>query len=153
MVVTLPLVALTSRWPHRRLLIAVMGAFAVGNLLTAIAPNYPAAVAARLVAGLGHGVLWSMMAGYAAGLVEPNRAGRAVAVVFAANSAALTLGVPLGTALGQAAGWRASFAVLAFLAALVAAAAASGLAAAGGGSRWWQDAGLCSATDGPILAE
>lgn len=119
MVVTLPLVALTRRLPRRRLLVVIMAAFAVGNLLTILAPNYPVVVAARLVAGLGHGVLWSAMAAYAARLVAPERAGRAVAVVFAANSVALTLGLPLGTALGEAAGWRAPFAVLAALAVLV----------------------------------
>ncbi|TDB79091.1 MFS transporter [Micromonospora sp. KC721] len=121
--VTVPLVALTSRWSRRRLLIVLMGAFAAGNLLTALAPNYSVAMAARLVAGLGHGVLWSMMAAYAASLVAPHRTGRAIAGVFAANSAALTLGVPLGTALGQVAGWRVPFAILAGLAALVAAVA------------------------------
>ncbi|MDP9862698.1 MULTISPECIES: MFS transporter [Streptosporangium] len=123
MIVTLPLVALTSRWPRRRLLVVIMAAFAVGNLLMAVAPNYPVAVAARLIAGLGHGVLWSAMASYATRLVTADRAGRAVAVVFAANSAALTLGVPLGTVIGDAAGWRIPFAILAAIALLLVAAA------------------------------
>ncbi|WP_219519737.1 MFS transporter [Nonomuraea ceibae] len=107
-----PLTTLTGRWDRRRLLLAVMALFAISNALLAAAPNYQVALLARLIAALGHGVLWSAMAGYAAGLVEPAKAGRAVAVVFAGNSAALTVGVPLGTLLGQAAGWRAVFAVL-----------------------------------------
>jgi predicted MFS family arabinose efflux permease len=115
----IPLTTRTSRWDRRGLLLAVMALFAVGNALLAAAPNYQTALLARLIAALGHGVLWSAMAGYAAGLVAPAKAGRAVAVVFAGNSAALTVGVPLGTLLGQAAGWRTAFAVLSGVSALL----------------------------------
>lgn len=118
-VVTLPLTAMTARLDRRRLLMMVMGLFAAGNALLAIAPDYPTALLARLATASGHGVLWSAMAGYAASLVTPDRAGRAVAVVFAGNSAALTAGLPLGTLLGQAAGWRTGFAVLSALSALL----------------------------------
>lgn len=117
---TIPLTALTARWDRRRLLVTVMGLFAASNAILALAPDYPTALFARMLAAAGHGVLWSAMAGYAASLVAPGKAGRAVAVVFAGNSAALTVGVPLGTALGQAAGWRAGFAVLSAISALIA---------------------------------
>ncbi|MFF4618211.1 MFS transporter [Nonomuraea jabiensis] len=115
----IPLTTLTSRWDRRRLLLTVMGLFTISNALLAAAPNYQVALLARLIAALGHGVLWSAMAGYATGLVDPVKAGRAVAVVFAGNSAALTAGVPLGTLLGQAAGWRTAFAVLSGVSALL----------------------------------
>ncbi|GGS85235.1 MFS transporter [Nonomuraea spiralis] len=118
-VITMPLATMTARLDRRRLLVLIMGLFAVGNALLAIAPNYPTALLARLVTASGHGVLWSAMAGYAASLVTRDKAGRAVAVVFAGNSAALTAGVPLGTLLGQAAGWRTGFAVLSGLSALL----------------------------------
>ncbi|MFI6179968.1 MFS transporter [Nonomuraea sp. NPDC051191] len=123
--VTMPLATATARLDRRRLLVMIMGLFAVGNALLAVAPNYPIALLARLVTASGHGVLWSAMAGYAASLVTPDKAGRAVAVVFAGNSAALTAGVPLGTLLGQAAGWRTGFAVLSGLSVLLMVAARS----------------------------
>ncbi|MFF4415826.1 MFS transporter [Streptosporangium sp. NPDC001559] len=118
-VATMPLMTMTARLDRRRLLVVIMGLFAVGNALLAVAPNYPIALLARLVTAVEHGVLWSSMAGYAASLVTHDRAGRAVAVVFAGNSAALTAGVPLGTLLGQALGWRTGFAVLSGLSALL----------------------------------
>ncbi|MGI5491141.1 MFS transporter [Microtetraspora malaysiensis] len=118
-VVTVPLTTMTARLDRRRLLVMVMGLFTVGNALLAIAPDYPTALLARLVTASGHGVLWSAMAGYAASLVTHDKAGRAVAVVFAGNSAALTAGVPLGALLGQAAGWRTGFAVLSGLSVLL----------------------------------
>lgn len=131
-VLTLPLTAVTARWDRRRLLVVVMGLFAAGNALLAFAPDYPTALLARLLAAAGHGVLWSAMAGHAAGLAAPGRAGRAVAVVFAGNSAALTVGVPLGTALGQAAGWRAGFVVLSAFSVLIAITAGAVLPASPG---------------------
>lgn len=124
MVATFPLIGLTRGWSRRPLLIGIMACFAVGNLLMVIAPNYQVVVIARIATALGHGVLWSSMAAYAIRLARPERAGRAVAAVFAANSAALTLGVPLGATVGEMFGWRTPFAVLAVSAAVVAAAAA-----------------------------
>ncbi|UJB42752.1 MFS transporter [Streptomyces sp. A1-5] len=117
--VTLPLTAWTSHWPRRRLFVTIMVVFAVSNLLLAASPNYAVAVVARLIAAAVHGVLWSMMATYATRLVPPKKAGRAVATVFAGNSAALTLGVPLGTAVGTALGWRTSFVAMGVIAVLV----------------------------------
>ncbi|AHK34249.1 MFS transporter [Rhodococcus opacus] len=123
MLVTLPVTAWTANWPRRRLFLVIMAAFAVSNLLMALAPTFPVAIIGRLIAALVHGVLWSMMAAYATQMVAPGRAGRAVATVYAGNSAALSLGVPLGTALGNALSWRAAFVVLAGVAVLVMAAA------------------------------
>lgn len=114
MLATLPLVVLTSRWPRRRLLFLMSG-FAASNLIVAAAPGYVAAMVARVVAACGHGVLWSTLPAYAALLVAPHRAGKAIAAVFAANSASLALGVPLGTVAGGALGWRMPFAALAVL--------------------------------------
>lgn len=119
MVVTLPLASWTARWPRRRLFLVIMAAFAVSNLLMALAPSFPVAIVGRVVAALVHGVLWSMMAAYATRMVTPERAGRAVATVYAGNSAALSLGVPLGTAMGNALGWRSAFVALAVVAAVI----------------------------------
>jgi predicted MFS family arabinose efflux permease len=127
MMATLPLVALTSRWPRRRLLLVVMSGFAASNLIMAAAPGYAAAMVARVVAACGHGVLWSTLPAYAALLVAPHRTGKAIAAVFAANSASLALGVPLGTMAGGALGWRMPFAALAVLAILVTLGARAGL--------------------------
>lgn len=125
LLVTLPLTAWTAHWPRRRLFVAVMVVFAASNLLLAAAPHYALAVVARLLSATVHGVLWSMMPAYATRLVPPGKGGRALAVVFAGNSAALTLGLPLGTAAGNALGWRTSFAALGVVAVLVAVAGAA----------------------------
>lgn len=108
----IPFTALTLGWDRRKLLAGCVAAFAVSQLLAAVAPTFAVLAAARLIAALAHGVFWSAIAPAAARLAPPGQAARATSLVFVGNSIALVAGVPLGTALGQVAGWRTSFAVL-----------------------------------------
>lgn len=116
----IPLTAATRRWPRRPLMTTTMAGFAVVNVVTAASDSYPVTLVARAAGGLLAGVFWSMSAAYAARMVTPERVGRAVAIVFAGQASALTIGVPLGTAAGTVTGWRAAFAGLAVIALLLA---------------------------------
>ena len=93
--------------------------FALLDAVTAISPWYPLTFAARLLAGVMGGALWSMLAGYAARMVPAAQRGRAVAVVLGGITVALCARIPAGTALAGALGWRASFGLLAGLALLL----------------------------------
>ncbi|GAA1792604.1 MFS transporter [Luedemannella flava] len=108
-----PLGLLTGRIPRRRLLAGAVLAYAVSNVIVAVAPNYPVAAAGRLLGGLTHGAFWAMLAGYASRLVSPDRVGRTVAIVSGGGTASVLLAVPAGTALGVATNWRVAFVVLA----------------------------------------
>jgi len=68
---------------------------------------------------VGAGLLWSLVAGYAARLVVPELQGRAIAVAMVGSPLALSLGVPAGTLLGQQIGWRWAFGLMALLAVLL----------------------------------
>ena len=83
--------------------------FIAGNLLSAIAPDYWAMMAGRVVAALAHGAFFGIGAVVAAGMVPPTKKAAAIAIMFTGLTAANVLGVPLGTLLGQAAGWRSTF--------------------------------------------
>ena len=97
----------------------VLAGFAILNAVTAVSSSYPLTFAARLLAGIMGGTLWSMLAGYAARMVPASNRGRAIAIVLAGITAALSLGLPAGSALANAAGWRASFALLSVTALLL----------------------------------
>ncbi|MFE5325960.1 MFS transporter [Embleya sp. NPDC056575] len=125
----IPLTAAIRHWPRRPSMVATLVGFAVVNVATACSGSYPLTLVARAVGGLLAGVFWSMAAAYAVRMVAPERVGRAVAMVFAGQAAALTIGIPLGTAAGSAVGWRTAFAGLAALALLLAALAAHTLPA------------------------
>jgi predicted MFS family arabinose efflux permease len=114
-----PLTLATRRVPGKRLLLLVMGCYAVSNVISALAPSLAVLAVGRAVGGVTHALFFSVFIGYATRLVPPAQTGRALALASAGASAGFVLGVPLATALGNAAGWRAAFAALAALMVLV----------------------------------
>ncbi|WP_405875987.1 MFS transporter [Streptomyces sp. NBC_00005] len=122
----IPLTALLRGLPRRPVLVGALLGFTVSNTVVALSSSYALTFAARLVAGCMGGLLWAMLVGYAARMVPAERRGRAIAIVLAGITLALSLGVPAGAALAGAVGWRAAFGVLAGLAVLLV-----------GWVRWW----------------
>jgi predicted MFS family arabinose efflux permease len=114
-----PVTAALRGLPRRPVLCGALLGFAVSNALVALSSSYPLTFVARLVAGVMGGTLWAMLVGYAARMVPADRRGRAIAVVLAGITLALSLGLPAGTALAAAVGWRAAFGSLAALAVLL----------------------------------
>lgn len=112
------MVVATGRWDRRTVVLVIVGAFAAGNLLTALAPSFPALLAVRLAMGALHGLMWAVVARVAVRLVRPGDGVRATAAVFSGISAALVLGVPAGAAMAGSFGWRAAFGLLSALAAV-----------------------------------
>jgi len=110
-----PLAHLTRRLPRHGLIVAVLIAFALSNVLTAIAPTYEFLVASRVVGGMAHGLFWSVVGAYAAHLVPKEKIGRAVSITIAGGTVAFVFGIPVATAAGQLLGWRMSFTLLAAL--------------------------------------
>ncbi|MDO9496128.1 MAG: MFS transporter, partial [Nocardioides sp.] len=105
-----------AKWPRRGLLIALMGAYAGFNLLSAAATGYGVLAAARFLDGLPHGIYFGVASLVAASLVPPERKGRAVASVMLGLSIANVVGVPAATWLGQNLGWRAAYVAAAAIA-------------------------------------
>jgi predicted MFS family arabinose efflux permease len=111
----IPLTLLTQGWRRRPLLMIAIGGFAVVNLVTALSTSYPLTLVARFCAGVFAGLVWALLAGYAARMVAPELKGRAIAVAMVGTPVALTIGIPAGTLLGTLAGWQASFVVMSVL--------------------------------------
>src|SRR3954454_23089040 len=118
-VVGAPVVAyFGAKLPRQKLLIGLMAGYAAFNALSALAPDYPTLMAARVFDGLPHGGYFGVASLVAASMVAPERRGRAIALVLMGLPVANVVGVPAATWLGQTAGWRASYWVVAGLAAL-----------------------------------
>jgi DHA1 family inner membrane transport protein len=114
------LAGLGAKFPRRSLLVALMVAYALGNLLSAIAPSYGTLMGARFLTGLPHGAYFGVASLAAADLVPPGLKARAVSRVLLGLSVANVIGVPAATWIGQGFGWRVAFAVAATLAAATA---------------------------------
>ena len=112
-VTAIPVTRWLRRLPRRPVLIAVLTGFALFNAVTAVSASYPPIFAARLLAGVMGGTLWSLLAGYAARMVPAERRGRATAIVLVGITAAMSAGIPAGAAIATVIGWRPLFALLA----------------------------------------
>lgn len=106
---------LLARWPRRKALIALMSIFTIGNLLSAVAPDYTTLLLARLVTSLNHGAFFGLGSVVAASLMPREKQASAVATMFMGLTIANVGGVPAATWLGQMIGWRMSFAATASL--------------------------------------
>ncbi|WP_328371088.1 MFS transporter [Streptomyces sp. NBC_00445] len=105
----LALTAATARLPRKGVLVGLVGLFVIGNLLSAVAPDYQVMMLGRIVAALCHGSFFGIGSLVARSLVAPERKSRAVAVMFAGLTVANVLGVPFGALVGERWGWRAAF--------------------------------------------
>lgn len=103
------IVALAARLPKRGLVTALALLLAVGNLASALAPDYPTLLLARFTAGLPHGAYFGVASLVAASLVAPERKGRAISAVMLGLSVATVAGVPVATWMGQSLGWRSAY--------------------------------------------
>ncbi|WP_447918654.1 MFS transporter [Achromobacter aegrifaciens] len=112
----IPLVAATRGVRRRRLLLAAIAGFVLANTVTALSSGYVLTMAARFLAGVSAGLLWALVAGYAARMVPAHQQGRAIAVAMVGTPLALSLGVPAGTFLGALWGWRICFGIMSGLA-------------------------------------
>ncbi|WP_279028947.1 MFS transporter [Gibbsiella quercinecans] len=115
----IPLTAATQGIRRRPLLLAAILGFFAANTVTAFSTSYPLTMTARLLAGVSAGLLWALLAGYAARMVPAHQKGRAIAIAMVGTPLALSLGVPAGTLLGAVVGWRACFAIMSLLALLL----------------------------------
>lgn len=100
---------LFSRFGKRAALMWLMVLFTVGNLLSAVAPNYTTLLLSRLITSLNHGAFFGIGAVVAASVVPKDKQAGAIATMFMGLTIANIGGVPAATWIGQQLGWRLAF--------------------------------------------
>lgn len=103
------LTVMGARVPRKRLLIGLAMIFTLGNVLTALAPTFPIALAGRVLTAFNHGSFFGVGAIIAASLVAKDREASAISFMFSGLTLANLVGVPAGTWLAQAFDWRLVF--------------------------------------------
>jgi predicted MFS family arabinose efflux permease len=111
----IPMTIATRGWRRRNVLLLTIVGFLVFNSITALSSHYGVTLVARFFAGVAAGLGWSLLAGYARRMVEPEQQGKALALAMVGTPIALSLGVPLGTWLGGLVGWRSTFGLMSAL--------------------------------------
>ncbi|SCE77433.1 Predicted arabinose efflux permease, MFS family [Micromonospora purpureochromogenes] len=121
--------ALTGRLERRTVLAISLVGFTLGNVASALAPDLPLLLLARVLTAVSAALYVPAASASAAALAPPERRGRAMAVVLGGLSAATVVGVPFGTWVAADLQWRVTFWLLAAVGAACAVAVAVGLPA------------------------
>lgn len=103
------LTVLGARIPRKTMLIGLALTFTMGNVLTALAPTLPIALAGRILTAFNHGTFFGIGSIIAASLVAKDRQASAIAFMFSGLTLANLFGVPAGTWLAQVYDWRLVF--------------------------------------------
>ncbi|KWD48147.1 MFS transporter [Burkholderia ubonensis] len=104
---------------RRRFLIVALLCFTAANFAACASPGYLSLLAARVLLAVSAGLYMPSANALAGSLVAPERRGRALATVHGGITIAVALGVPLGAWIGGHFGWRATFAGIGVLSAIV----------------------------------
>ena len=109
-VVGAPLIAIAGAKASRRsLLLILMSVFTVGNLASALAPDFLSFTVLRFLTGLPHGAYFGVSALVAASLVPVQMRAQAVGYVMMGLTVATLLGTPVMAYFGQSLNWRVLF--------------------------------------------
>ena len=112
------IIALTAKWPKRRLLLVVLAWLVAATASSALLPSFLPVMGARFLAGLPHGVYFGVSTMLAARIMGPGSQAKGVAMVLGGLTVANIVGVPIVTWVGQTAGWRWAYGAVAALFAL-----------------------------------
>lgn len=100
---------LLSHRARRSALIFLMAVFTLGNVLSALSPDYTTLLLSRIITSLNHGAFFGLGSVVAASVVPKEKQASAVATMFMGLTIANIGGVPAATWLGETIGWRMSF--------------------------------------------
>ncbi len=109
---------LFTRTPRKPLLLGLMALFTLGNVGSALAPDYGSLIALRFLSGLPHGAYFGIAALVAASMVDHGYRARAVGWVMLGLMLATLIGLPVAAWSGQDWGWRPTFAGVGVIGAL-----------------------------------
>ena len=100
---------LTARLARRPLVVGLVVVSLVGNLGSAVAPNYPVLLVSRFVAGLVVATFFAVALAIAVAMAPSGQQASTVAKVALGMNLGIILGTPIGAAIGQNLGWRSTF--------------------------------------------
>lgn len=103
------LMAITAKVERRKLMLAALGVFFVGNVIAVTASGYVSLMGSRIILALSTGVFVVVALTVAAKLAQPGKQGSAIATLVMGFSTSLIIGVPLGRVIASAYDWKLIF--------------------------------------------
>lgn len=109
------LLVTTSGIERKKLTLASLGVFFLGNLVTILSPSYSILFVGRIISAMSGALLVNLCLVMAPSIVKAKYRGRAIGIVSMGISGSIVLGLPIGLILGDAFNWRAPFVLIAIL--------------------------------------
>lgn len=112
-VLSLPLMLMVTKMELKKLLIATITLFCIGQIVSGSAVNFIMLLAGRICVACAHSIFWSIAAPIAVQLVSKEHRSMALSIVATGTSVAMIFGLPLGRMIGLYLGWRMTFMMIA----------------------------------------
>ncbi|NQF13453.1 MFS transporter [Brevibacillus sp. HB1.3] len=103
------LIAITAKMDRRKLMLAALVLFLLGNLVTITTTGFAMLFGARIILAIGTGVFMVVALTVASKIAQPGKQGGAIATVLLGFNLALILGVPLGRVIAGFYDWKIIF--------------------------------------------
>lgn len=116
---SLPLMLVFAKTENKKLMLSITSVFVVSHIFSAVAGDFYMLMISRVGVACAHAIFWSMVTPFAVRIAPEGKQAAALSLVVCGSSVAMILGLPLGRTIGLLLGWRATFMVIAVLAALI----------------------------------
>ena len=109
MLLSLPLMLMTSRMEMRRLLLGVIAVFTSFQIMSYCSTSFGMLMTSRIGVACAHSIFWSIISIVAVRIVPDSHRALALSMIVTGSSVAMILGLPLGRVIGLNLGWRLTF--------------------------------------------
>ena len=116
MILSVPLMIAVSKVSFKPMLLVTLVVFAIGQILSGIAPTFLILIIARLIVASAHAIFWSVASVIAVKLVDEQHRDFAMSMIVTGTSIAMIFGLPLGRIVGLYLGWRMTFILVGIIA-------------------------------------
>ena len=109
MLLSLPLMVMTSKMELKRLMLILVGLFTVFQVCSFLSTSYAMLMFSRIGVACTHAIFWLIVSPLEVKLVPQRFHAVALSTIVTGSSIAMILGMPLGRLIGLMLGWRMTF--------------------------------------------
>jgi DHA1 family purine base/nucleoside efflux pump-like MFS transporter len=109
------LLVLTSKMERKKVYLASLFVFFIGNIMTYFSPTFTFVMIARVLTAASTALIVVLSLTLAAKVVSPSHRAKALGLIYMGISSSLVMGVPLGILISNTLGWRVIFLGIAIL--------------------------------------
>ena len=109
MILSMPLMLMTSKMEMRKLLLGVVAVFTSLQVMSYLSTSFGMLMVSRIGVACAHSIFWSIVSIIAVRIVPESHKPIALSMIVTGSSIAMILGLPLGRVIGLSVGWRITF--------------------------------------------